>query len=152
MITTIEDQNFVAFGNRPRRVQIGLLRAASPAWRNGDSESNTGDWRGLFATRLTADRMFARNFANRLWKEMFGMGLVEPVDQLDPARLDPKNPPTLDEWKAGAEEFPGSWWHDWDKWLLALSGPMVPARVPAQGGLPALEDAPGSYVKVRSVD
>ena len=26
-----------------------------------------------------------------------------------------KNPATLDEWRAGAQEFPGSWWHDWDK-------------------------------------
>ncbi len=61
-----------------------------------------------------------------------------------------KNPPTLAEWQAGAKEFPGSWWHDWDKWLSALSGPKVPARVPGAGGLPAIEDAPGSYVKVRS--
>jgi polyhydroxyalkanoate synthase len=63
-----------------------------------------------------------------------------------------KNPPTLDEWKAGAQEFPGSWWNDWNKWLSAMSGPKVPARVPGQGGLPALEDAPGSYVKVRTSD
>lgn len=84
------------YGNRPRRVQIGTLRAASAAWRMGDAESNTADWRGQFATRLVNDKMFARNFANRLWKEMFNMGLVEPVDQLDPARLDPKNPPTGD--------------------------------------------------------
>ncbi len=61
-----------------------------------------------------------------------------------------KNPPTLAEWQSGAKEFPGSWWHDWDKWLSALSGPKVPARVPGAGGLPAIEDAPGSYVKVRS--
>jgi polyhydroxyalkanoate synthase len=60
-----------------------------------------------------------------------------------------KNPPTLDEWRAGAKEFPGSWWHDWDKWLSAMSGPKVPARVPGEGGLKAIEDAPGSYVKVR---
>ena len=60
------------------------------------------------------------------------------------------NPPTLAEWQAGAKEFPGSWWHDWDKWLSALSGPKVAARVPGEGGLPAIEDAPGSYVKVRS--
>ncbi len=63
-----------------------------------------------------------------------------------------KNPPTLEEWKAGAQEFPGSWWHDWDKWLSALSGPKVAARVPGAGGLPAIEDAPGSYVKVRTVE
>lgn len=61
-----------------------------------------------------------------------------------------KNPPTLAEWQAGAKEFPGSWWHDWDKWLSAKSGPKVPARVPGAGALPAIEDAPGSYVKVRS--
>ncbi|TAJ85739.1 MAG: class I poly(R)-hydroxyalkanoic acid synthase [Reyranella sp.] len=60
------------------------------------------------------------------------------------------NPPTLAEWQAGAKEFPGSWWNDWDKWLSALSGPKVPARVPGTAGLPAIEDAPGSYVKVRS--
>jgi polyhydroxyalkanoate synthase len=63
-----------------------------------------------------------------------------------------KNPPTLDEWKAGAQEFPGSWWHDWDKWLSAKSGPKVAARAPGAGGLPAIEDAPGSYVKVRTID
>jgi hypothetical protein len=84
------------FGNRPRRVQIGLLRAANPAWRMGEAEANGSDWRAQFATRLVNDRMFARNFANRLWKEVFNMALVEPVDQLDPARLDPKNPPTGD--------------------------------------------------------
>jgi polyhydroxyalkanoate synthase len=60
-----------------------------------------------------------------------------------------KNPPTLDEWRAGAKEFPGSWWHDWDKWLSAMSGPKVKARVPGDGKLKAIEDAPGSYVKVR---
>jgi len=64
----------------------------------------------------------------------------------------PANPPTFDDWMKGATEFKGSWWHDWDKWLGPLSGPRVPARDPAKGGLPALEDAPGSYVKLRIVD
>jgi len=62
------------------------------------------------------------------------------------------NPPTLAEWQKGAVEHPGSWWNDWDKWLSAKSGPKVPARVPGEGGLPAIEDAPGSYVKVRVLD
>ena len=63
-----------------------------------------------------------------------------------------KNPPTLDEWRAGAQEFPGSWWHDWDKWLSARSGAKVSARVPGTGDLPAIDDAPGRYVKVRTID
>ncbi|MGE0152835.1 MAG: PHA/PHB synthase family protein [Reyranellaceae bacterium] len=60
------------------------------------------------------------------------------------------NPPTPEDWLRGAKEHPGSWWHDWDKWLAEKSGPKVPARDPASGGLPAIEDAPGSYVKVRT--
>jgi polyhydroxyalkanoate synthase len=63
-----------------------------------------------------------------------------------------ENPPTLEEWKAGAKEFPGSWWNDWDKWLSEKSGAKVPARIPGHGDLPALEEAPGSYVKVRLID
>jgi polyhydroxyalkanoate synthase subunit PhaC len=62
------------------------------------------------------------------------------------------NPPTLAEWQKGAVEHPGSWWNDWDKWLSEKSGAKVPARVPGEGGLPAIEDAPGSYVKVRVMD
>src|SRR5205823_13953066 len=50
-------------------------------------------WRDSFARMLTDDPMFARNLANRLWKQMFNLGLVDPVDTLDPARLDPSNPP-----------------------------------------------------------
>jgi polyhydroxyalkanoate synthase len=62
------------------------------------------------------------------------------------------NPPTLEAWLAGATEFPGSWWNDWDKWLAEKSGPKVAARIPGDGSLPALEAAPGSYVKVRLID
>ncbi len=63
-----------------------------------------------------------------------------------------ENPPTLAEWQRGAVEQPGSWWNDWDKWLSEKSGSRVEARIPGAGGLPAIEDAPGSYVKVRVMD
>jgi len=59
-------------------------------------------------------------------------------------------PASLDEWMAGAEQHPGSWWPHWAKWLTAKSGGQVPARDPAKGPLKPLEDAPGSFVKVRS--
>lgn len=55
-----------------------------------------------------------------------------------------------DAWLADATETPGSWWPDWLKWMQKLSGKKVPARVPGEGGLKAIEDAPGSYVKVKS--
>jgi len=59
-------------------------------------------------------------------------------------------PADADDWVAGAVEHPGSWWPHWAKWLAEKSGPMVPARDPAKGPLPPIEDAPGSFVKVRS--
>ena len=59
-------------------------------------------------------------------------------------------PPTVDDWLAGAQTRPGSWWPHWSAWLGERSGAKVAARDPAAGPLPVLEDAPGSYVKVRS--
>jgi polyhydroxyalkanoate synthase len=34
--------------------------------------------------------------------------------------------------------------------VAALDSERVPARQPGEGGLPAIEDAPGSYVKVKA--
>jgi len=41
-----------------------------------------------FARLLTADRQFARAAVNYLWKEMFGLGIVEPADGFDPVRFE----------------------------------------------------------------
>ena len=59
-------------------------------------------------------------------------------------------PATLDEWRARAQEHPGSWWTHWSDWLHARSGDWVAARHPDAGPLKPIEPAPGSYVKVKS--
>ena len=99
----------ITYGNRPARCTNALpldaktnrcptaLNAAAnqvtPEYRGTLAKPNDGNWRASFADNMTNDPMFARNFANRIWKQMFNMGLVEPVDGLDPDRLDPSNPP-----------------------------------------------------------
>jgi len=51
------------------------------------------------------------------------------------------------EWLAGAEQHEGSWWPVWAEWIDALSREEpVPARVPGEGKLKPIEDAPGRYV------
>jgi polyhydroxyalkanoate synthase len=55
----------------------------------------------------------------------------------------------LDQWLAKAKEHPGSWWPDWLDWLKSHGAEQVTAREPGGGGLTPIEDAPGSYVKVR---
>jgi len=56
----------------------------------------------------------------------------------------------LEDWFKAAQETPGSWWPDWSQWLRALSSDTVPARVPGDGELKPLCDAPGDYVRVTS--
>ena len=55
----------------------------------------------------------------------------------------------IEGWLAKAKEHPGSWWPDWLVWLTRQSPTEVPARSPGSGALQPIEDAPGSYVKVR---
>jgi polyhydroxyalkanoate synthase subunit PhaC len=53
------------------------------------------------------------------------------------------------DWLEGATQHPGSWWPHWQDWNAARSGRKVPARQPGDGKLTPIEDAPGSYVRVR---
>nr|WP_246482576.1 class I poly(R)-hydroxyalkanoic acid synthase [Methylopila capsulata] len=55
----------------------------------------------------------------------------------------------FEDWFAEAEERPGSWWPDWRGWLAAADATATPARTPGEGPYPALDDAPGTYVKMR---
>ena len=64
-------------------------------------------------------------------------------------------PETAEQWFDGATQRPGSWWEDWQAWIDARNGDesggssKVPARVPGDGALKVLEDAPGSYAMLR---
>jgi polyhydroxyalkanoate synthase subunit PhaC len=55
----------------------------------------------------------------------------------------------LDRWLTKAKEHPGSWWPNWLAWLKRQDKTEVPARAPGGGALTPIEDAPGSYVRVR---
>jgi len=59
-------------------------------------------------------------------------------------------PLELQNWLDGADEHPGSWWEDWDRWLSKHSGKQIAARTPGDGEFDVLDDAPGTYVRVKS--
>jgi polyhydroxyalkanoate synthase len=64
-------------------------------------------------------------------------------------------PPDPEEWFRGATELAGSWWPDWQRWVTSQdkgAKEQVPARIPGTGALPAIEDAPGSYVRMMGTD
>ena len=57
---------------------------------------------------------------------------------------------TLADWIKGAQEHKGSWWPDWRQWLETIDPEQVAAREVGAAALPPIEDAPGSYVRVRA--
>lgn len=81
-------------GNRPPRQPIGTVKTIAPAYIFTGETPNAGEnYRAAFARILTADPQFARATVNYMWAYFFGVGLVDPPDTFDPARLDPDNPP-----------------------------------------------------------
>jgi polyhydroxyalkanoate synthase len=55
-----------------------------------------------------------------------------------------------EDWIKTATETPGSWWPHWFSWIEQQAPKRVKAREPGAGKLKAIEDAPGSYVKVKA--
>jgi hypothetical protein len=85
------------FGNRPSRTGFQEKTVAPVYLFSNNGPKNGENYRVAFGREVTADIQFSRAAVNYLWKEFFGRGIVEPVNQFDPARLDPDNPPT-DPW------------------------------------------------------
>jgi polyhydroxyalkanoate synthase subunit PhaC len=57
---------------------------------------------------------------------------------------------SLFDWIRGAQEHKGSWWPDWREWVGHIDAEQVPARGVGSEALPPIENAPGSYVRVRA--
>jgi polyhydroxyalkanoate synthase len=58
-------------------------------------------------------------------------------------------PATAEQWFESANRHEGSWWPEWQSWLVRDGIEQVKARQPGEGMLKALEPAPGSYVRMR---
>jgi polyhydroxyalkanoate synthase subunit PhaC len=58
-------------------------------------------------------------------------------------------PDEPEAWLADARRHEGSWWTEWRTWLERFGGEKVPSRPVAEGHVPVLEAAPGSYARDR---
>jgi hypothetical protein len=59
----------------------------------GEKADPSKPLRPQFARMLVAHPQFARATVNLIWKQLFGLAQVEPVDGFDMARQDPAHPP-----------------------------------------------------------
>ncbi len=129
-------------------VPIDLRKIKTPSFLLSTREDHIAPWRSTYsATRLYRGPVkFVLSASGHI------AGVVNPPGSKYGHWENDKNPPTPEEWLAFATAVPDTWWPVWERWVSQYSGGEVPARHPGDGKLKPIEDAPGSYVKVRAED
>lgn len=122
-----------------------------PCYFLATRDDHIAPWQGVYdgSTLLGGPRRFVLAASGHI------AGVINPPDAGKYSHWTaPKPHPVADNaeaWLAVATQQDGSWWPDWNQWLKThKGGKAVAARVPGDGGLSVLEDAPGRYVRVRS--
>ena len=128
-------------------VPIDLGKVKTPSYFISTVEDHIAPWKSTYlgAQRFTGPVRFVLGGSGHI------AGIVNPPVAnkygywVGAAAL----PETADEWLAAGKQHEGSWWTDWQAWVTKLDDDKVPARDPAKGKLKAIEDAPGSFAKLR---
>jgi polyhydroxyalkanoate synthase len=129
-------------------VPIDLRKIKTPAFLLSTREDHIAPWRSTYA----ATQLYRGPVKFVLSASGHIAGVVNPPGGKYGHWENEKNPATPEEWFATATAHPDSWWPLWGDWVSQYSGGEVPARRPGDGELTPIEDAPGSYVKVRAAD
>jgi polyhydroxyalkanoate synthase len=129
-------------------VPIDLHKVKTPAFLLSTREDHIAPWRSTYA----ATQIYAGPIKFVLSASGHIAGVVNPPGSKYGHYENASNPPTPEEWLAGATQHEGSWWPVWERWIARHAGGEVPARHPGDGKLTPIEDAPGSYVKLRAED
>ncbi len=127
--------------------QLDLSKVKTPIYVQSSRDDHIAPYRSVYRG--------ARAFGGPVTFTMAGSGHIAGVINHPDAKkyqhwTNEHLPGSVEGWLSGAVEHPGSWWPHWAGWLKAKSGKLIPARDPAKGPLKAFEDAPGSFVRVRS--
>jgi polyhydroxyalkanoate synthase len=129
-------------------VPIDLRKIRTPSFLLSTREDHIAPWRSTYA----ATQLYRGPVKFVLSASGHIAGVVNPPGGKYGHWENDKNPPTPEEWLATATSHPDSWWPAWERWVAQYAGGEVPARQPGGGKLKPIEDAPGSYVKIRAAD
>jgi polyhydroxyalkanoate synthase subunit PhaC len=145
LIRPAEDPN----GMELLGARIDLRRIKVPSYLISTREDHIAPWQSTYR----ATQIYSGPVRFVLAASGHIAGVVNPPDSGKYSHwVNESLPPDPEEWFKGATELAGSWWPDWQRWVTAQGRDQVPARSPGTGRLSALEDAPGSYVKVMAID
>jgi poly[(R)-3-hydroxyalkanoate] polymerase subunit PhaC len=127
-------------------VPIDLRKIKTPAYFLSTREDHIAPWKSTYrgTQLLSGPKRFVLAASGHI------AGVVNPPEGGKYSHwINTELPPDPEAWFKGATEIAGSWWPDWHRWVTALGKEQVPARVPGEGKLAVIEDAPGAYVQVR---
>jgi polyhydroxyalkanoate synthase subunit PhaC len=134
-------------GIRLHGVPIDVTRVKTPVYFVSTMEDHIAPWRSTYA----GAKLFTGPVRFVLGGSGHIAGIVNPPAANKYAYwTHTKLPGNPDEWLEAATQHPGSWWPDWAGWVAQYANGKVPARVPGKGKLKAIEEAPGSYVRMRA--
>ncbi|SFT90366.1 PHA/PHB synthase family protein [Sedimentitalea nanhaiensis] len=125
--------------------KIDLGKIKTPCFVLATKEDHIAPWRSVYPTTglLGGDVKFVLGGSGHI------AGVINPPGEREKygywiGRDYPESP---EEWLEKATHAKGSWWPTWADWLEAKDrAKQVPARVPGDGRLDIIEDAPGTYV------
>lgn len=128
-------------------VPIDLTRIQTPSFFLSTREDHIAPWRSTYAG--------AHLFKGPVTFTLSASGHIAGVVNAPAAHkynywIHDKLPKSPDTWFHHSVRHEGSWWSEWEKWLGGYSGGKVAARLPGDGNVTIIEDAPGSYVRVKA--
>ncbi len=127
-------------------VPIDLGKIKTPAYFLSTREDHIAPWKSTYrgTQLLGGPKRFVLAASGHI------AGVVNPPEGGKYGHwISTELPADPEAWFQGATEMAGSWWPDWQRWILASGKAQVAARQPGDRKLTPIEDAPGSYVKVR---
>ena len=130
-------------------VALDLKKIKVPSYMLSTREDHIAPWKSTYR----ATQIFSGPVRFVLAASGHIAGVVNPPESGKYSHwVQDELPPEPDAWFKGATELAGSWWPDWQRWIVGQDKAMVPARTPGAGALKPLADAPGTYVTVQARD
>jgi len=125
---------------------IDLRKVSTPSFFLSTKEDHIAPWKSTYA----ATQIFRGPVKFVLSASGHIAGVVNPPKSKYGHWRNDVLPKSPDVWLEGATQYPDSWWPVWEEWVSQYAGGMVTARKPGDGKLKPIEDAPGSYVRVKA--
>ncbi len=129
------------------RVPIDLQKVDTPAFFVSAAEDHIAPWK----TTYLGAQIFSGPVSFLLAKSGHIAGIINPPG---PRQYGHFTGPSVDglmpeDWFAESEPHDESWWPRWAEWVSGYGDDTVAARTPGDRELEVIEDAPGSFAKLR---